>query len=223
MPFQDLNNSGDGATGGYAELNSGEENPAVTRSDKKFGLANKGNLLLASVLIAGLVAVYLLSLRKGPEPAAASQQQQAVETNVDSALKRLEQLAAGNPDDRNSAAALVKTFCADASQFQVPVDQLAGNPFVFKMPTPPPPGNPGAGTPTPVVQGELRELSQAMGAVKKLSLQSVLMGSPRATATISNNLLAEGQKICGWTVSKILPREVVLTWKDRTYVLTMPR
>jgi len=36
-------------------------------------------------------------------------------------------------------------------------------------------------------------------------------------------MLTEGQEIQGWTVKTILPREVILTWKDRQYVLSMPK
>jgi len=49
----------------------------------------------------------------------------------------------------------------------------------------------------------------------------VLSGSSGRFATISNNLLTEGQTISGWTVSKIIPGEVVLTWRDQTHVLKM--
>ena len=41
-------------------------------------------------------------------------------------------------------------------------------------------------------------------------------------AMISNNLLREGQDIGGWTVVRIQPKEVVLGWQDKQYVLTPP-
>jgi hypothetical protein len=64
-------------------------------------------------------------------------------------------------------------------------------------------------------------LETQMQAAKTLTLQSVLTGASGATAVISNNLLAEGQTIRGWTISKILSKEVLLTWKEQTFVLKM--
>jgi len=59
-----------------------------------------------------------------------------------------------------------------------------------------------------------------MAEVRKLRLQSVLVGRQTA-AMVSNNLLTTGQTINGWTVSRIEPREVELTWKDQKYVLEL--
>jgi hypothetical protein len=40
---------------------------------------------------------------------------------------------------------------------------------------------------------------------------------------ISSNLVTVGQTIKGWTVVRIDAREVELSWKDKTYVLEMPK
>ena len=66
-------------------------------------------------------------------------------------------------------------------------------------------------------------MAEAMRIVRGLKLQSVLTGSKGAKALICNNLLREGQMICGWTIKTIQPDKVVLTWKDKRHVLKMPR
>ena len=105
------------------------------------------------------------------------------------------------------------------------MSELAGNPFIFVPPRSAvaavaKPAEP----PKPKVDDRKKqELSDALASVKALSLQSVLMGGRSAVAMISNNLLTEGQVIHGWRVTKIQSREVVLTWRDHTYVLKMPQ
>jgi hypothetical protein len=64
----------------------------------------------------------------------------------------------------------------------------------------------------------------ALAAVKGFKLQSVLMGANPSDnlAMVSNNLLAVGQEIAGWTVRKIEPQRVTLSWRDQEHVLEMP-
>ncbi len=190
---------------------------APHRQTKSF---KQGNLILVVLFAAGLACVYLLSLRSGP--AQASAQQQADETMVTSALEQFQAEIAKRGLSTAKATSLVDTFYYETRQRQVPLEQLAGNPFEFQ----PPAGEqavslgvaPGKGDGT---THKMASLGEALAAVKQLRLQSILAGSNGATAMISNNLLREGQVICGWTVAKIKPQSVVMTWKDKTYELRM--
>ena len=207
------------------ELDTTVTEPAVQPAPKKavkFNLHDfkQGNLLPAALFLAGIGMVCLLHMRSGPAIAMAGQSES--ETNVTSALMQIKTDAAG-AKSYDKAMAVVDTFYYQTAQRQIPPDQLEGNPFEFRV------RRDMQSQPVLSTASKSEEpsadnlrLSEAMAAVKKLQLQSVLKSSNGATAMISNNLLTEGQVIQSWTVTKISPREVTLTWKDQTYQLKMP-
>jgi hypothetical protein len=174
-----------------------------------------GNWPLAALFAAGVACLWGMSLMRGPE--AASAQQIEVQSSVDEALAKLIGPAVATKD--KTTASIVETFYCEARQRQIPPASLRGNPFVFKSLAPPPPPPPPEANTAPAAPdtGE----SDALAAAKSLRLQSVLMGARTSAALIGDNLLTEGQVIHGWTVIRILPREVHLAWKDKTYVLKM--
>jgi hypothetical protein len=180
----------------------------------------QGNLLLAALFAAGIVGVYLLSLRNGP--AVASAQEQDNEAAVATALSELKVEAARQAKPSDKALALVDTFYYETRQRQVPLEHLAGNPFEYKPRASENP-SPLSAAATDAGEAPVENLrsTEAMAAVRQLKLQSVLTGPHGATAMISNNLLTEGQAIQGWTVAKIDPREVTLTWKDQSAKLKL--
>jgi len=179
-----------------------------------------GNILLVGMYAAGLGCLYFMSLMKGPDSASAEQIE--VESTVDDALAKLNTMPmAGSKDQRT--AAIVDTFYYEAKHRQIPVSSLKTNPFVLRQPAL---SEPVAAVPldqtkeTP--QHQASEVGEALAAAETLRLQSVLMGSRQTVAIISDNLLTQGQSISGWTVHKILPREVILRRKDQKFVLRMP-
>jgi hypothetical protein len=174
------------------------------------------NLLLAALFVAGIGGVYLLSLRQGP--AEASAQERQTEVQVDTALARL---SAGSVAQAR-AKTLVDAFYYQASQRQIPVEDLWGNPFQYTPPRRPQPiEKPEDKAPKGPAAGERPSGPDPLAEARKLSLQSVLRGTDGSKAMISNNLLAEGQMIRGWTVQSIEPRKVVLTREGKTYILKM--
>ncbi len=180
--------------------------------------AVSANMLLMGLFVAGIACLWMLSLRKGP--ATASAQETVVESTVDTALAELTPTTGKNSKE---TAAVLDTFYYEAKHRQIPQGRLKANPFVYAMPqkavaaAPEPQATPAPRAPVAVSA----ETQEAMAAVKKLSLQSVLMGNHQTVAMISNNLLGEGQTIEGWTVSSIESRTVTLTWKDQKYMLQM--
>jgi hypothetical protein len=175
-----------------------------------------GNWLLVGLFAAGLAFLYVMNLMKGP--ATASAQQIQAQSNVEEALAKLSGSGAA-PGQGKTTAAIVETFYCEAKHRQIPADSLKSNPFVFKAIPPASPTTQVAEA-NVVVKTSEPGVPEAMDAVKALSLRSVLMGAKPA-AIISDNLLTEGQSIHGWTVTKIMAREVHLSWKDKTYVLKM--
>ena len=172
------------------------------------------NMLLTALFIAGIACVYFLSLRGGPQTASA--QEKLTELRVNNAISGLTQI----DNTHETAMEVVHTFYHQASQRQIPLKNLKANPFVFKIPGPVKPvaAAKTKQTPAPVKKAN-DQAKQAMKEVANLKLQSILTGSHGAMAMISNNLLTKGQRIVGWTVADIEPRRVVLTWRDKTYVL----
>ena len=49
----------------------------------------------------------------------------------------------------------------------------------------------------------------------------MVVAGAEPTAVISDCFLEVGGMIQGWKVSEILPRKVVLTWRDKKYILEM--
>lgn len=180
----------------------------------------RGNWILVGLFAAGLASLYLMSLWKGP--AAASAEQIQVQSNVEEALSKLIAAPLNTPGGKGTSA-IVQTFYYDARQRQIPPDKLRNNPFVFRAAEvrPAPAPVPKVETPATKPVSDATELTEATNAVKTLTLQSVVMGTRRRAAIISNNLLTEGQTIQGWTVTEIQPKEVTLTWKDQKHVLRM--
>jgi len=180
-----------------------------------------GNFVLIGLLVAAITCLLVLGLRNNPRSASADQQTD--EAQVEAALS---QFASGSPagDRDDTTSAIVDTFYFQAKQRQVPLEKLKGNPFVYcplklaanKRAT--------AGEAEgPAVDKREYARANALEAVRKLELQSVLRGPDGAAAMISGNLLTEGRTISGWTLRSIRARQVVLTWKDEQYILTMPR
>ncbi len=192
------------------------ERPA---SHLRKALPIKSNLILVVMFVAGIATVYLLSLRSGPRKASA--QQIEVERKVDIALEAMKVL----PSKRGEAKNLINTFYYEMQQRQIPISHLKGNPFTFLPPDTPVPKL-DSRAPDKVVDHSpapdaKKERDDALKAAGELKLESVLMGT-RTMAMISNNLLARGQQISGWTIVEIRSREVVLKWRGETYVLKMP-
>jgi len=165
-----------------------------------------GNLVLIGLFAAGIGCLYLLSLRVGPQQASAAEQ--AVAAEVDAAIQRMKTPVA----KRNETSTVVDTFYYEASQRQVPVDQLGRNAFVYGSTLP---------KSDAINQADFGEDDTALATAGKLELQSVLTGSAGAKVMISNNVLAEGQTIEGWTVKHIGAREVTLVRGELEYVLRM--
>ncbi len=178
----------------------------------------KGNVLLACLFAAGIGCVYLLRLSGGPQTASA--QQQINESQVNAVLTAIS--APGGKD--TSAASVVAAFYTQASQRQLPLEALGANPFIYQPPqakTIAPAATQPVISESVAAKNTAQALDTQIQAAKALTLQSVLTGAAGATAVISNNLLTEGQTIRGWTISKIGSKEVVLTWKEQTFVLKM--
>jgi len=184
------------------------------------GSISRGNMILAGMILAGIGCIYVLSVFEVPSQATAGQS--AIETGVDMAIEKRDKPSRTDLQKRAQTNRILATLNYKASERQIPPDDLRGNPFVFVPPS--------SGSPEPIdgeaertVSAAASELSNALGAVQQLELQSILSGGSERIAIISDKLVHEGQTIQGWTVKQIQPRSVLLAWRNRTYVLKLPR
>jgi hypothetical protein len=191
--------------------------PSKHSQSRRASVIIRNNLILACLFAAGLLGVYLLSLRGGPTQASAEQLQ--AEQQVDAAL------LAKSPSikDSRSAKTIVDSFYEEARLRQIPIGSLKTNPFLQRVRLAAAIA-PAATNPAESAIATVASMDQtaATDAVKQLKLQTILSGADgRALAMISNNLISEGQTISGWTVIKINPKDVTLSWKDQKYTLQL--
>jgi len=192
--------------------------PAVAKA-KSNPFLTRGSLVLLGLYATGFLVLYALGIPRGPKIVLG--EQNLVYAKVDAALNLMDaQPSAGQLARKTNAKAIVSDFYTAAKQRQIDRTRLAGNPFIFREKKP-------EAAPVEIVTEAApkddvpAELKAAMAAVKTLRLQSVLVGR-QTSALVSNNLITTGQTIKGWTVTRIGPREVELTWKDEKYVLELP-
>ncbi len=190
---------------------------------KRFRLpVSNGNLMLIGMFVVAGVAVWILRAQVGPETASAEQQQ--AEVKIGAALAMINGSMWGKPAEQKTESVL-KSFHYKARDRQIPISNLTGNPFRFKLPKLKKPSKgPRKVTKTPTSKTRYaheEHLARALAVVGGLKLQSVLVGPSGDMAMISGNLIAKGQEIEGWVVSEIGAREVVLTWGARKHVLYM--
>lgn len=196
----------DGASAGAGE------NP---RASGGGAATSKHALVIGGMVVATFACVFALSRgAKGPDVADAKQA--LIEQQVETAVKALDTVGKDDTAPAVRGGDVAKSFYYQAAERQVPISQLTGNPFVYKPPMVKPVT---AETPRPAKPEPAPD--EDSGAVTKLTLQSVLVGTQAPAAMISNNLLTRGQQINGWTLVEINPRSVVLERKGTTFVLTM--
>lgn len=191
-------------------------------SRKRYGALSrvKGNVVLVIMAAASTGAVGLLAVRSRPQAASAEETQAGMRLEATIAM-----LDGPVPGKDVATGTITRAFYCDSPRRQIPMTALTGNPFVFRTP------RPKAATTRPSASnsrsanrpnGGNDTLLRAMRDVNKLKLDSVLVGPRGPVAMISDNLLAQGQKVSGWTVSQIHPLEVVLTWRNRKRILRIP-
>jgi hypothetical protein len=221
MPQEDVNTNlgAEPQAPAAVDLKPAEQATPVRRQSRGNPFLTRTNLGLLAMFAAGILGLYALRLRHGPAAALAGEA--LAHAKVEAALNTL---GTGGPaaaaDGRGGAKAIVGEFYAAARQRQVDSKDLLGNPFVPRnveeAPPPPPPEVKAVEVKKP------DEFEHAMREVKMLRLQAVLEGK-QTTAMISSNLVTVGQTIKGWKVVRIDTREVELSWKDKSYVLEMPK
>jgi hypothetical protein len=206
------------------ELKPIPEAPPIRLKPARSPFLTRPTLMLLGMFAAGLGGLYAVGFRGGPSTALADQT--LVDAKVEAALSLMSAApTASEIESQSRAKAIVNEFYTAARQRQIDLDGLRGNPFIFRPLSPEPnePNDSPAKQPDPPQPSVDKEEQEAMKAVEALALQTVLVGKTDTIARISNNLVTTGQTIQGWTVVRIGPKEVELSWRDKRHVLRMSR
>lgn len=221
----DLADGVEGAPGAADDL---RDSTRMGRSSLHKRQMVRANVFLVVLFIGAAAVVYGLSLRKGPDEAKASTEQQMVEAQVDSAILRISHSTgekAATPNPGRITRELLQNFYDQIAERQVALEKLRKNPFIFVPPAPAvslDTAKSEKSKPPPRRSPAEDSYEKAMVALKRLHLQSVMMGHHGGTAIICNNLLTVGQEIEGFKIASISSKSVVLVWRDKKFVLEMP-
>jgi hypothetical protein len=208
---QDGAGASDGAEGGedlQSALGGGEMN-FVTETKQPM---NKGTLIVVGLLIACGAATYFMYVRSGPAEAVAAGDPNAEKTIgqfLDGSQKNVEQMRKMLQDTEK----VVQQFRTQANETQVPLAQLAVNPFMKEKPKP--------SEDNAAAEKEAQRLAtvtKVTEAAGDLRLQTIIHRDPKkATCMINNTLYRKGQKITVgdskivFTVDEIRPDGVTVS------------
>ena len=163
--------------------------------------ANKNALVLFGLILLGMAGTYVMYVRSGPAVATAA----AVE--ADAAKQQISSfLDGGGTNIKNMERMLretekvVQQFITYPSVTQIPLGDLATNPFRHKAPKDA--ANPQAESEAAMKRRLEAERAAVARAVGELRLQSIIAGTRKA-CMINNTLYTVGQKVEEFTIEKI--------------------
>jgi len=223
-----VEDANDGGTFGreYGPPPKGVERPALEAPPSWLSKLPGGNILLAGLICAGLVGVYVLKQNSGPETASAAEV--TTQQRVDQALVMLKK---STPGITTKTSSLVEKFYYEARERQIALDKLERNPFLFELKQPDRTSvNDGSAvrTVTKSARNDDPARTLAMNQAGRLELMSTIVAGNAAgsSAIISDIILYTGNSIQGWVIEKIASDKVELCWqknKEVKFVLQMPR
>jgi len=204
------------ASEGESAHQAGQAKPS-SASQESEKAQKRANLVLAALFLAGMGCVYMLSLHD--DITKAEPIEKAREAVIDTAVK---QFAQGPPPGATSNAResqtpgpveLAREMIMGTAQRQIPLDNLKTNPFVLV------PNKPVAVKSEPAKPIGITPGATAVQKAEALKLQSIVVANNRSLAIISDRLVTVGQEVGGWRVHEIGNGQVILKWRDLTYVL----
>jgi len=183
------------STGSEEEFVAAEEKPTV----------NRNSLVLFGIILLGLGGYYFMYVRTGPKTAAAaaaSAEAASAEQTIRSFLANGDQNVKSMQQTIKNTEQIVQQFKNDPSARQIPLSDLATNPFQF-VPL-------RASNPTDDSGHQFQlDKEAAIRIIESLQLQSTVVNGNRNACMINNTLYAEGQQVEGMTIEKITSSTVI--------------
>lgn len=199
--------------GSFADVESASDPPMHRTHLLLFGRkVHRGTLLIALMLVLGAGWVLWESRSVGPKNAAADSGVAGSDITMQLDQMRLEGAIGTTRDARKEQ--LFGPLRNDTRRRRIRLQTLPRSPFGETRKKEPPREVATSQPAEPVVEETPPELG-------KLDLQSILIGAS-PTAVVNGVLIQEGQFINDWKVVKIQPENVILQWRTRQRVLTMP-
>ena len=199
-----------------SELASAEAAEEEYAGPKK-NFLNRGALIFVASCLAGVGAIYLLSLRN--QPKSVSAEIQSAEAEVDATLKRLMDPAeqARAQELFQNTDEMVKVFYDYPTKQQVAVNDLQRDPFSRLLAS-----DKEANDEAEALQRQEKLRKELIKTSEGLDLQSVMRGLRSSQCLISGNVYREGDVVKGtFEVKTINTDHVVLTASGMTFTLKM--
>ena len=193
-----------GDDAGLSESLEQGETTFVTGEPKR--QASPGTIGVVGLLALCAGGMYLMYVRNGPQAASAADT--ATAEAVDTFLADGQKHVTLMKQMLQNTDKVVQQFRQSSAKTQVPLAELATNPFRAEAPKKP------GGPPTESEQAARRRRDEERGAVveaaKALKLQLLMVGGARRAAMVNDRMVYEGQEIEGLTVERILGDRVIL-------------
>lgn len=191
-PEQEMQDGAEGADGaeGVDDLNAALHGGEMNFVGETKQPMSKGTLVVVGLLIACGAATYFMYVRTGPDAAVAAGDPKAEQT--------IGQFLSGSEQNVNlmrkmlqDTEKVVTQFRTQAAETQVPLEQLATNPFMKEKP------KPREDTKAAEKAEQVRlATARAEEALGELRLQTIIHRDPKkASCMINNTLYRRGQKI----------------------------
>ena len=204
--------AGDGTDGGddSSGLHGGGEMAFVAETKQPM---NKGTLIVVGLLIACGAATYFMYVRSGPDEAVAMTGDPRNDELVKSFISGSDQNAKQINGMLTATETVVRQFKSEADKTQVPLTQLAANPFTREK------QKPSEDRAALEREEQKRQLKAKVGeSLAELRLQTIIHRDPRkATCMINNTLYRKNQKITvgegkvTFTIDEIRPDGVTVS------------
>ncbi len=171
----------------------------------------KSTTLLAILFVIGLVCLGYMIKRTTPKAASASETN-TEETEIQSAMARLTGVKS---EIFNKMGEIVNKFYEFSGVKQVKVDELAKNPFEFKLFLTDIQPDGDTGQTIPDVDVETLKRRQMAKQAKELKVLSIMESNRGNCCMISDKFLYEGDMIEGFRIMEIREDRVKLLWTPR--------
>lgn len=217
-----IHNQDEDAEVGLVDPDHGEE-PAKGESGfvvaSSTGGMNRGSVAMFLLLAAGVGAMYLMYVRGGPGKANASMtaQTQAADATIHGFLNSNDANQATLERSLRNTEKIVQQFLNYPGARQVPLKQLAGNPFREVSADAPDADSEATKRLREQKQGDLLKEAQA------LRLQSIIHSDSARACLIDNTLYREGQVVGGFIIERINSDGVIVKSGMYRFELRMQR
>jgi hypothetical protein len=205
--------------------------PGVPPKGGVFSKIGKGTMILFAALVLGVITVAALSMRPGPGPADAGQQQMTSVVDTEVAMYRSDPQGARQRHEKffKDCQAIRSAFYDFAKKTQISTEKLKQNPFVHHA--------------KKSNDEDQRALAERMrldnerkeaerrrqeeerkrieAALVRITIQTILYSDDNPMVLISNHVYRPGETLGMFVVKKINRNSIVLQYGDKTFVKNM--